>query len=654
MYTSHITLIPLLTVLVASVGCGGDYSGGSFDSRSDDAGDTDDGNDSGTGLTEGSDTGDTSEDDACGLDCGAGTCVVIDGEEFCECPEDTEWGPRDCGLCPAVDEAGHDIELAIVSFNGQFLVRGAVTPKSEYDDANLWLENPRTHDRVSLGNTHDQEFAVRVTPGIYDVIYEVESPGAQLPHNPRVRLQKLALFASRTQDIDIPVASLSGAILLNGAPPPKSEYDDANLSFRDHETGSEILAGNTHDGSYAVSLVPGTYDVIYRVETAGPITPRNDGAVLETLSLPDIGQTHAIEITSAPLHGDFLINDAPAPASEYDDANIDLVSPEAGTVWLGNTHDGSYTLQVIPGEYALVYRHESGPNVPQNQRARFGDVVEVSADGGPADVNIEMVELTGAMTINGEVPPASDYDDGLLHLRGDEFGDSVLLGNTHDGSFVVKLIPGTYAVYYGQETSGGTVPQNKQARLLDQVVVADTSELAIDIKAVAIGGAFTLAGEPPPASKYEDGRIYLRDTITGDAVLLGSTHVGSYTAIVVPGNYEVFYVQETAGGLLPANQNAPLVDVMIAAAMNLDLDVPVVDLSGQIQLIGGPAPVSPSDGGQLYLRAPGGDSVLLGDSFLSSYAVRLLAGTYGVYYRSEASVTMPQNENGRFACVTIE
>ncbi len=227
------------------------------------------------------------------------------------------------------------------------------------------------------------------------------------------------------------------------------------------------------------------------------------------------------------------------------------------------------------------------------------------------------------------------------------------LGNTHDGGYAVNMIPGTYDVFYAQETSGGTVPENKRARVLTSVPVDNDGVLDIDVEAVAISGSFTLAGEPPPSSVYEDGSIYLRNTETDDAVLLGNTHNGSYSAIVVPGNYELFYVQEVGGGV-PSNQNAALTGVMIGAAMTLDVDVPVVDLSGYIVLSTGPVPGNASDGGQLYLRARGGDSVLLGNSFASAYAAKLVAGTYGIYYRSETSVTMPQNANGRFACITVE
>lgn len=664
--------IPLLLMLVLPA-CGAyDTAAGEFFTAGSETGDFDSGNEGNeTGISttmsgdgDGDSGGDGDGDPAgdgdgdggdglCGsLDCGVdGTCVVIEDLPYCECPEETAWNAYSCDACPLVDAAGHVIELAIVDFSGQYLLQGGSPPKSEYDDAILWLENASTGDRVLLGNTHDESFAVRVTPGIYDIVYELETPGNLMPRNGRVRLRKIALFDSQSQDIDIPVTRVAGAILLNGEVPPVSEYDDARILLRDYETGGEVLVGNTHDGSYDIPLVPGDYDIIYRIDTPGPIAPRNDGAVLGTVALAGDAISYPIDIPSVPLSGEFMLDGAPPPASEYDDANVGLDSPSAGTVLLGNTHDLGYELNVIPGDYQILYMHETGANVPQNQRARFGAVNVV--EGGVMPIEIPRVTLSGALLINGEPPPASEFDDAVVHLQGIDGEDLVLLGNTHDGAYQVNVIPGTYDVYYAQETAGGTVPENKRARVQTSVAIDSDGVLDIDVEAVAISGSFTLAGELPPSSVYEDGSIYLRNTATDDAVLLGNTHNGGYSAMVVPGDYELFYVQEV-GGSVPSNQNAALTGVTILAAMTLDVDVPVVDLSGDIVLSTGPVPVIPGDGGQLYLRARDGDSVLLGNSFAAVYAAKLVAGSYGVYYRAETSVTMPQNENGRFACITVE
>jgi hypothetical protein len=607
--------------------------------------------DEGVGDGDGDGEDDPPEGGCAIVDCGAGNCVEIDELGYCECPEETAWNPSSCDACPLVDADGHIIELPVVHFDGQYLLQGGSPPKSEYDDANIWLENASTGDRVRIGNTHDESFAVRVTPGIYDIVYESETPGDLLPHNARVRLRKIALFESQTQNIDIPVTRVAGQILLNGELPPALEYDDANILFRELQTGVEIPVGNTHDGSYAIALVPGYYDVIYRVETPGPVTPHNDGAVLGNAALFAELEPYLIDIPSVPLSGAFTLSGAPPPESEYDDANVGLESILAGTVLLGNTHDLGYELNVIPGEYQILYMHETGPNVPQNQRARFAAVEVI--EGGNTPIDIPQVMLSGALTINGEMPPVSEFDDAVVHLQGAHNDDLVSLGNTHDGGYQVNVIPGVYDVYYSQETAGGTVPENKRARVQTDVLVDGDGVLDIDVEAVAISGLFTLGGEPPPTSVYEDGSIYLRNMATDDAVLLGNTHSGGYSAIVVPGDYELFYVQEV-GGSVPSNQNAALMGVTIVGAMTLDVDVPVVDLSGEFLLATGPAPDSANDGGQLYLRANNGDSVLLGNSFAPAYAARLVAGTYGIYYRSEASVTMPQNNNGHFACITVE
>jgi hypothetical protein len=587
-----------------------------------------------------------------------GSCVQIHGESYCECPEGTQWGPEDCGECPVINAAevtNHEIDIEVVTFEGQFLVGGAAPPDSEYDDANLWLENPTTGDRVLLGNTHDQEFLVRVTPGIYDVIYAAENfgaVGAVMPRNSHVQVDRVALFTPTVDaQINIPVGRVSGAITLNGAAPPDAEYDDASILFRHRATGDEVLVGNTHFGQYDVNLVYGEYDVVYRVETPGPVTPRNDGAVLGEVVVSSDVVGHAVQITSVALQGQFTINDAPPPPSEYDDANIVLESATAGTIALGNTHEGSYDVQAIAGTYVLIYAHETGSAVPQNQRARLDDI-EVGV-GTPTQVDIPMVELSGVMTINGIAPPDSQFDDGVLRLEAVNSEDRVALGNTHDGSYQVRLIPGAYDVYYSQETSGGTVPDNKHARV-SEIVVDQTGVLDFNVDAVPISGLITFAGGQPPASAYEDGRIYLRNTTTDDAVLLGNTHDGGYSAIVVPGEYAVFYVQE-AGGNVPGNQNALLANVSVGGQMmSHDLDLPVVSLEGTFMVAGAAPPNMPSDGGQVYLRTQAGDSLLLGDTFAAGFTAKLVAGTYGVYYRSEASMSMPQNENGRLACMTVE
>lgn len=620
--------------------------GGSDGSDGDEGGDGD-----GDGESEGDGDGDGDGDINCFLNCGEGDCVLVDEVQYCDCPAGSIWGPDSCEPCPVADGADQNIEIPILGFSGRFLVDGAVPPASEYDDANIWLENPRTGDRVHVGNTHDGEFDVRVTPGLYDVIYEVENAGNVMPENARARLFKLPVFEGEVHDIDIPVAARGGDIRINDEKPPNSEYDDGQIFFRDTDTGDEVLAGNTHDASYSIRIVAGSYDVIYRAEDPGQVVPHNDGARVGSVFAFGTEDIYDVEIVTQTLSGSYLIAGDPAPASEYQDGNIELHSQNEGVVAVGNTHEGDFSLNVIPGLYDVYYMHENGTDVPQNARARVGQL-DLN-EGGNQDLNVPMIQIQGALSLNGGAPPATEFDDAVLALRNQD-GDEVPLGNTHDGAYTVNLVPGNYDIYYSQETAGGTVPENKGARIDTGVEIDAPASYDIDVVAVSLSGDFTINGGAPPNSQYEDGRVYLRDIQTGDSVLLGSTHTGSYSAVVLPGTYEAYYVEETGGDGVPANQDARLGQVVVVGGMSMDVEIPMTAIGGAVMVGGEPAPNTPSDGGQLYLRDGDGDSVFLGTSYGPGYGANLVTGTYGVFYRAGGSVTMPDNVNGQVGCFTIE
>jgi hypothetical protein len=653
-----------LATFALATGCGGagaagdqagdegNFTAGGSDGEGD--GTTDDGGESLFDLGgQGTGTGDEGgvDPDACPLDCGGSPCVFVDDVHYCDCAQGTVWTPTSCEPCPVAAPADADIEVTVVTLGGRFLVGGKATPTSEYDDAVIWLENPHTGDRVELGNTHDSEYLVRLTPGVYDLVYEAQTPGTLMPANARALLGKVAVFEDGVKDVDVPMAIRGGELRLDGMPAPADEYDDARIFFRDPTTGTEVLAGNTHEQSYSVVLVAGTYEVVYRIETAGPKMPRNDGAILDVVDVFGTEDLLHVDVPSGPLSGQFLVEGEPPPASEYEDARIELASETGGTVALGNTHDQSYSIVVVPDTYEVVYRHESGTHLPLNRRAPLGDIDTGSVT--QADIDVPRIHLDGSLTIGGGTPPASEFDDGVLWLS-TSAGDEVALGNTHDLGYSVALVPGTYDVYYAQESGGGGVPQNKGARLQAGVAIPASTTLDLDVDAVAISGAFTISGAAPPASAYANGRVWLRDRDTGDAILLGLTHEQGYAALVVPGEYDLVYSEETGGDGVPANQSAALGTVVVAAPMSLDVEIPAVTISGVSTLHGDPTPDTPSDGGQLYLRTAAGDAVYLGTTWAGTHGANVVAGTYGVHYRASGSVTMPSNSNGRVGCLAVE
>ena len=70
-----------------------------------------------------------------------------------------------------------------------------------------------------------------------------------------------------TMDIDIPVATVSGTVTVNGAAPTRS--NDGLLSLWCPGPGYEgalgiLDLGNAADGQFAVKVVPGTYDLYFQ------------------------------------------------------------------------------------------------------------------------------------------------------------------------------------------------------------------------------------------------------------------------------------------------------------------------------------------------------------------------------------------------------
>jgi hypothetical protein len=590
-------------------------------------------------------------DITCTPDCGEhGVCVDVGGEGACECDDGYELDASGCVPCAAA-ETPFDIDVPVIDVTARVLVDGAPAPASEYDDGNIYLENPRRGDRLHLGNTHDAQLSARILPGIYDVVYEVETPGQQMPVNTHHVLATLDLQTDGDFDVDIPVALMDGTITLAGEDPPASEYDDGQVWLVDGTQTEAFAVANTHDGAVSAHVIEGAYRVHYRVETPGEVVPANRDAFVGWVELRGTELATDIDIPAAPVVGDILINGQMPPVSEYEDGELVLRSEDGDEVVLGNTHDGSFAATVVPGEYDLYYEHETGgAEVPVNRRARIAGLAVNAAE--QFDVDIPMVDLDGAITIAGQVPPASEYDDGTVALHEPDTGDVVPLAKTSAGSYAVKIVPGTYEIVYAQETAGAVVPVNTAGRL-GQLDVEASMSMDIDVEAVSVTGDITIDGAAPPGNAYASGRLFLRDAEHGDSVLLGTTPEGSYSAVVVPGSYGLYYVEETAGDGVPANQDAFLAPVEVAGAMSFDVDIPSTVVMGGLTVGGEAPPASPGDSGSLYLRA-GDDSALLGATHDAVFSIRVVPGSYGIYYRADnAGATVPENTNGRLGCVTL-
>jgi hypothetical protein len=476
---------------------GSDPSGTASESDTDDpsnvtgpGGDTTGAGESGEG--DGADTADSTTggepaDEACeGIDCGNGSCASPDGlTPQCMCDPGFAAVGLSCIACePHAAEATLDIPVMAGAI--ELTVGGLVPPKSDYEDATLWLRNRDSGDAIRLGNTHDDgPFAFSVVRGDYDVYYEHESGGTVLPRNRKAVIGHLVPDDGGTIAIDVAVVHVQGAITIDGETPPASTYDTGRLWLRNLMTGDEVLLADTHDGTIDVRVVPGDYALHYALQAGGEHVPINHDAHLYDVTVaagdPETPMVLDVAIDTVAVSGAITIAGQVPPQSAYENGRIRLVGGNgADEIVLGETRDGAFEARVVPGTYDVVYERIAGSSmVPANTRAVLNTIAVYSDGAMPIDVPV--VSLAGAFTINDAPPPVDPGDDGLVTLRTGS-GDAVVLGNTHDGGYARRVVPGYYDVYYGQDQSAGGVPTNTNARVLVGLdASSDQDTLDIDI-----------------------------------------------------------------------------------------------------------------------------------------------------------------------------
>ncbi|MEM7158758.1 MAG: hypothetical protein AAF799_38305 [Myxococcota bacterium] len=479
----------------------------------------------------------------------------VQGGDFAPANEDARVGHVSI---PDEDFYSLVIDVTAIDISGTFLMNGETAPDAVYENGEVYLRNRATGDEVQLGETRDQNFNLVVVPGHYDVHYRNLQNIDLAPLNANARVGEI-IVSEFDNDFEIAIegTELSGAITINGEAPPDAIYENGQISLRDYDTHDEIILGETRNGSFAQTVAPGQYEVVYRRLLGGDFVPVNTNAVLQTVTVGGDSMTLDVEIPTAVVAGTITVGGGPAPSDPTNDGAIILRKPETGdAVLLGNTREGAYSQHVIRDSYEVYYRQEtSSGQIPINTNARI-QPIEVT---GPAnfDIDIPMVNVSADITLNGEVPPESSYDDGLLYLRDKGTGDSVLLGSTRIEDIDRPVVPGAYELVYVVEAAGPTVPVNAEAELGNVDVSLDPA-LSVDIPVVDFGGGVRVDGEPPPSGLYNQADLVLLDASTLDTIYLGRLTGGSFDQQLTDGTYILTYRGQTSSGAIPRNADTAL------------------------------------------------------------------------------------------------
>ena len=605
------------------------------------------------------------------VDCGdAGECEgPVENpdrdEAVCLCPDGREFGFACYSCTPSAGSgAAYPLDINIRTIRGVLLVNNGDPPTDASDAGILSLRDVASGDRVEVGLTTSKTWSARVATRLYDMHYSVQSSAGGVPQNTDARIRRIPvdIFGSPVPPEEPPVELfvnvLSGPLQINGVNAPQDAAEAGNLFLRSVESGERIAIGSTSQGAYEVGVHDGVYELIYEAVTPGNLLPINSRGVVTQFEISSTPETFPLSIPVAALTLNVTVNGGPPPSDETDYGMLYLRDTRSGGLtMIGDTRSSSHELNVLPGSYEIVYTNiASADAVPVNKHARVGEAFEVGEAPATLDVDIPMVQASGVFTVGGATPPTSGTDDGVLTLESVDGRGTVALGNTSEGQHDEWIIPGSYDIYYAQETAGQLMPQNTHA-FVDSAPDFSGGTLDINIPVITISGELRLS-DGAAVSELEDGRVFLRDESRGDSVLLGTLSKGEFTRRIVPGSFTAHYAIETGGAVVPANANARISDQAVALEQDvggLVYEVPVTNAVVEVTYNELPPPTDKADYGAIFLESvETGDEIYLGDTTEGTVGRRVVAGDYLIRYRRRAgglNSQSPQNENVSLDCV---
>lgn len=503
-------------------------------------------------------------------------------------------------------------------------------------------------------------YSATLAPGVWDVVVEGDSAcggaGAVVPCHASVRKKGLTLNVSGSLDLDLPIVSVGGTVNANGQPlaaVPTGVRGNLALIGADGAGPVVTLAG-TGAPAWSTLVYAGSYDVVVSRPTCGGPGPLPCGThvALKNVALTAAGALD-LDLKVYELSGQVLANGQPLKASPGG-APRGTLSFGEGTgpgSPLGASGAATYQTKLYAGTYdATLSNSEDCADGALPCGVRKVKSVTVSTSGA-LDVDVDVVKVSGALTVNGAAMGGSPTNTPRAEL--------VFVGPTAAplrltasgaATFSQTLYPGTYGVQLANASDCANGPVPCQVRVLEtaKTLTADAT-LAWDLPVVEVAGAVTHNGVAPAGSTSPRGELLFRDA-TGSTVgrALTASGAATYAVRLYPATYTVLFRNRTD---CPANDASPFPctgDVPLAASVAVtasgarDFDVKSVTLTGTVTVNGAQMAVTGATSrGRMAFAGFGleGSPLIRGlaDTGPATWRARLLQGAYDVALEGGAS-----------------
>jgi len=580
--------------------------------------------------------------------------------------------------CPGIElttDGVLDLDLHAVHITGSVTLQGGALP-----DLTSWRgsvsfagEQTGASFSIDLEMNGPVSYSVVVPPDSYTVTFSGNSSlcdpavGQGMPCTSYVLREDASLTSDGVLDLDLSSAggslvNVTGAVTVNDSSMPTANGDRGSLVFTSDQASYVTPPfGSSGSVSYSIDVLPGSYDISFAANASlcdgrtAPGMPCTGGVLMEGVSLTADGVLD-VDIPAVDVSGAVLLEGSQLPSATGDRGSLSFTNESSGVTLpsFGTSGSVSYALTLLPGAYDIGFDGNESLCTGQSAAAvpcvdgTITSAAALTADG-VRDVDLQMVTLTGAVTVNSQTVPDESQDRGIVSFSLEDGGSVFLsLGSSGAVTYALSLLPGTYAVAF--IANSGLCSDSPAPRLpctggtlSESLPVTTDGVFDADIRSVRVSGAVTLNGQPFPDHQGERGHLALSSEDGGmvETPPSGSSGALDYELALWPGTYEVMWISNPA--LCDGDQRplAPCMDGTVREAASLttdgvlDVDVRSVQVEGAIKLNGETLPDAAGDRGLLvFTRSAGGTATTssLGITGAASYYLSLLPGTYGVAY----------------------
>ncbi len=446
--------------------------------------------------------------------------------------------------------------------------------------------------------------------------------------------------------INVNTSMVSGDFTLNGGSFPNSAYSSGTIIWTDTNTHDPVILGKSYDDNYNLMLINGNYDSVYQHQLGNGV-PLNELAIINSNQNISTDTVLNIDVSMVDITPVFTHNNAAFTNHPYIKASFYLQPVDSDElILLGDSNINNAAINVVPGNYHVVYSHSQGEDIPVNKAARILSNVDLSSSGA-LNINVSSVDLRSTFQLNGGAFPQNQYDHGEFYLTTSTTGDEALIGQSFNSGLPVTIVAGSYDIEY-RSVQSSISPINKRTVIRSNEDLSSGGAIVIDVLTENVSIDLSLNGNAFPVSEYADGNLYLVDTTTGADSLLGNTHGEFSNLPIIEGTYDIAYEVESKGNV-PHNSRTIVfsgLEALPATSMPIAVNLLAHNITPSVTLNTAAFPVNQYNYGNLLLKDTNtGESFILAPTYNQDEALLVFPGTYDFIYQCVQCTDIPFNSH---------